>query len=105
VRSERERRGREHILSIATSEASNVSKLMNPKPRDCCVTGSRMIFGYEAIEPNDEKVLYNNVSSTSGSRLPMNRFAPTSIARLLREAYKYNNATTATTDGLVSTGK
>jgi hypothetical protein len=37
----------------------------------------RLTFGV-CITPNAEKVSNNNFSSTSGSRLPINKFAPTS---------------------------
>jgi hypothetical protein len=39
---------------------------------------SKLTFGVCKITPKAENVSYNNFSSTSGSRLPINKFAPTS---------------------------
>ena len=66
------------IASIAASEASKLAKLMNAKPLLLPVSGSRIIFGVCSMTPNALNVSYSNFSSTSGSRLPMKRFAPTS---------------------------
>ena len=43
------------------------------------MSGSRMILGVEITSPNAEKVSYNSFSSSSASRLPTNRLAPTSL--------------------------
>lgn len=66
------------IASIAASDASKLAKLINAKPLEFPVSGSLIILGVCKITPNAENVSYNNFSSTSGSRLPMNIFAPTS---------------------------
>lgn len=70
------------IASIAASDASKSSKLMNPKPLEVPDSGSRITFGLLTTTPKALKVLYSSVSSTSGSKFPMNRLAPTSWAAL-----------------------
>lgn len=49
-------------------------------------------FGVCNITPNAENVSYNNFSSTSGSKFPMNTFAPTSRFFWWADAWKqYHN--------------
>jgi len=44
------------IDSMAASDASKVSKLTKPKPRELPVSGSRMILGVLTITPNAANV-------------------------------------------------
>ena len=66
------------IASIAASEASKLAKLMNANPLLLPVSGSLIIFGVCRITPKALNVSYKSFSSTSGSRFPMNKLAPTS---------------------------
>eukprot|EP00638_Chattonella_subsalsa_P011569 CAMPEP_0117788286 /NCGR_PEP_ID=MMETSP0948-20121206/6920_1 /TAXON_ID=44440 /ORGANISM="Chattonella subsalsa, Strain CCMP2191" /LENGTH=79 /DNA_ID=CAMNT_0005617617 /DNA_START=154 /DNA_END=393 /DNA_ORIENTATION=- len=63
---------------MAKSAASKLSKDTNPNPFEFPVSGSRMILGVVVMNPNAEKVSYSSFSSTSGSKFPMNKLAPTS---------------------------
>ena len=68
------------IASMAASEASKVAKLTKPNPLDSPVSGSRITFGVRVTTPKALKVSYRYFSSTSGSRLPTKRLAPTSCS-------------------------
>ena len=89
------------MASIAESDASKLAKLMKAKPCahvmshwvqetgigrsvgrllqtfDAPVSGSRMTLGCCKMTPNALNVSYSSFSSTSGSRLPINKLAPT----------------------------
>ena len=64
------------MLSRAASAAPKSSKEAKPKPLDAPVSGSLMIR-VEITTPKALNVSYNSFSSTSGSKFPINRFAPT----------------------------
>lgn len=93
------------IASTAASDDSKSVYATKPYPFDSPVLGSRAIcegsagqfgnavkcrgvrtFAVVAIMPNALNVSYSNLSSTFSSRLPMNRFAPTSSCFLSDDA-------------------
>lgn len=67
------------MASIDASEASKDAKFTNANPFEFPLSGSLIILGTWRMTPKAENVSNNSFSSTSGSRFPMNTFAPTSM--------------------------